>query len=174
MIDAIVGRVSKFLSLLSSFCIFILILLTAVDVSGRLLRNRPVPGIIEFAEVLLVALIWLGIAQAQRTDAHVSVTLLVSRLPRRVSLAVRAAGLTVMLVIVVWLSVLAIQQAEASVASGEYRWGLMRVPIWPARIAVALGLLALLLETVISLVKMWHEKPDARTTADPAERLTGV
>ncbi len=65
------------------FCaglLFFMMLLGTVDVMGRYLFNRPVLGTFETFEILLPAIVLLGIGYTQESRAHVRVEILISRL----------------------------------------------------------------------------------------------
>jgi TRAP-type C4-dicarboxylate transport system permease small subunit len=67
-------------------------------VADALLRkflSRPIQGTFEASELLLAAVVFAGMPYTGLTDAHVSVDLLTSRLPRRAQSAVIAANAAV-------------------------------------------------------------------------------
>lgn len=57
-----------------------------------------------------------------------------------------------MVIVVGWMVLVTADRALASFEVREFRFGLVRVPVWPARIAIAVGLAAYLLELVIRLI----------------------
>ncbi len=50
-----------------------------------------------------------------------------------------------------WMVYVTADRALASFEMREYRFGLVRVPVWPARVAIAVGLAAYFLELVFRL-----------------------
>ena len=72
------------LGVLASVLLFAMVLLTFVDVFGRgldkisfgLLQSRPVPGGFEVTEIMLAALIFLGLPLVTSDDGHVTIDLL--------------------------------------------------------------------------------------------------
>lgn len=58
--------------------------LTVVDVIGRYLFNAPLRGASELTELLLAAVIFLGLPAVALSDDHVTVDLVTGRLPPRV------------------------------------------------------------------------------------------
>ena len=58
--------------------------LTVTDVTGRYLLVRPVTGATELTELLLVAVIFVGLPAVALDDGHVTVDLLTARLPDRI------------------------------------------------------------------------------------------
>lgn len=61
---------------IAALILFIMMLLTGVDVIGRYFFNHPVPGAFELTEVLLVLLIFAGLPLVSGREEHVTITLL--------------------------------------------------------------------------------------------------
>lgn len=62
---------------------FLLMLLGTGDVIGRYLFRQPIPAAAGFSEVMLVALVYFGVAYALTVGGHVSIDSIVTRLPSR-------------------------------------------------------------------------------------------
>jgi TRAP-type C4-dicarboxylate transport system permease small subunit len=121
-------------------------ILTAVDIGARSLTGRSVPGLLETGEILLVMLVYLGLAYGQQTRAHVAVSLVTAQLSPRLAKAAVATGLTVAIFVVAWLVYATGATAIDSVIAGETRYGIAAVPVWPARVVVPIGLSLLAFE----------------------------
>lgn len=145
---------ARVLAVVAGSCIGFLMMLTVVDVARRNLTGRALPGTVEYSELLMVALVFLGLAAAQRRKEHVAVNLVTSRLPVRVSRGIRTAGLAVVIVFIVWMTWETGQEAYRSFSKNEVRIGLQAVRVWPARLAMPLGLAALLLQLVADIVDL--------------------
>lgn len=149
---------------------------TAADVTARQLTGSSIPGVVEYSEVLMVGLIFLGLAYAQRTGAHIGVDLITERMPVRVAHLVRSVGLVIAIVVVAVMGWETLEVALRSFESREFRFGLVQVPIWPARLLIPIGLGALLLELAVSLydevVALRRSTPITR--ALPAEAGLGT
>ena len=63
--------------------LFMMMLLGTVDVGGRYLFNKPILGTFEVFEILLPAIVLLGLGYTQENKAHVRMEILVSRLSSR-------------------------------------------------------------------------------------------
>lgn len=63
--------------------LFVMMMLGTVDVSGRYLFNKPILGTFEIFEILLPAIVLLGLGYTQENKAHVRMEILVSRLSSR-------------------------------------------------------------------------------------------
>lgn len=132
--------------------IIFMALATVADVARRTFEGESIAGVLELGEVMMVAITFLGLAYAEYRGAHVSMTLVVRRIPRRIAAVINAAGLLLIVVVVAWMFLVTFDRAVESYAEGEYRFGLVQVAIWPARIAIVVGLAAYLIELVFRLV----------------------
>lgn len=137
--------------LLGAICVVIIALATVADVAGREIFGSPIAGVVELCSVLLVMVVFLSFGAAQLEGAHIRVTLLTDRLPGRWQYWINVGVLilcSIFLLALVWIS---LERAVDSVSVGEQRFGLIRIPIWPARITVVVGwliwLIALLART---------------------------
>lgn len=163
-------------AVIASLAVAVLAVGMVVDVALRYLVGSGVSGMIEYAATLMVVVVFFGLAQGQRRDEHVGMSFVVDRLPRTPRHVLPIIGLVVMGVFVAWMTVETAEAAWRSYRSGEFRFGLVRVPLWPAKASVPIGLLLLLGETIRSIrlqVRAWREgpadgTPAAEGPADPA------
>lgn len=66
-----VGPLQTALGLASAGVLFCMMLVTAVDVAGRYLFNKPFPGGFEVTEILLAALIYCGLPLVSMRREHI-------------------------------------------------------------------------------------------------------
>jgi TRAP-type C4-dicarboxylate transport system permease small subunit len=151
MISALAHRVGRFLSGLSGLFIAGLVLLTLLDVTRRALVGRSIGGTIEFTEVGLVAVAFLGLIGAQLNDRMIRTPVLTNRLPSRIGHAVRSLALAGSVALLIWMIVQTTQVAIDSVHAREFREGLTHVAIWPMRIVIPVGLTGLTLALCVEL-----------------------
>ncbi|GAA2095606.1 MULTISPECIES: TRAP transporter small permease [Brevibacterium] len=155
-LDTFSRRLSRTFAVIASLTIALIMLLTVADVVRRSLTGRSIPGTTEFSEVFLVAAAFLGLAYAMRTGAHVAVDLVIERMPARAGRIIFTAGMVLALAVLVWMMFQTGNAALRSISAGEYRYGLIQVPIWPAKAVIPLALAALILECVVTLAKTWR------------------
>lgn len=151
MMERLIHRLSQISANVATFALFLIMGTATLDVVSRNLLARSVPGIIESAEVILVIGAFLGLAYAQRTRTHVSTTFIIKLMPRALARIVKAAGLAVLALYVGFAAAVSAGRAWSSFVGGEVRFGLIEIPQWPARLAIALGFGLLLLEIVRDL-----------------------
>lgn len=63
--------------------LFALMMVTVVDVAGRYFFNAPLPGGFEITELLMAAIVYVGIVPVSRREAHITIDLLDDVTPRR-------------------------------------------------------------------------------------------
>ncbi|MFC1867478.1 TRAP transporter small permease [Thermodesulfobacteriota bacterium] len=80
----IVNAMIKFLGLVSSFALGVMILIIVVNVMGRYLFKRPLTGSIELVELLSVVVVFFAVAYTQLMRVHVTVDVLTMLMPRKV------------------------------------------------------------------------------------------
>ena len=151
---------------ISAVLILFIMIVTVVDVVLRYIFKAPLKGAYEFSEIFFLSSVFLGTAYTQLCRGHVKVDLLVSRLSSKVNLILEICMLLIALPI---CGLLTWQGAEAflkSFSTGEYRWGLMKMPLWPARLMIPVGVCALCLmiigELLVNFNKLFSQKKRRR------------
>ena len=64
----------------AAFLVFVMMLITVVDVAGRYLFSAPLPGAFEFTEIALAIVIFLGLPIVCFDNGHIAVSLITDRL----------------------------------------------------------------------------------------------
>jgi TRAP-type C4-dicarboxylate transport system permease small subunit len=122
-----------------TICILILMCLTTADVVLRYVFNRPINGAYEISEILMLSAVFLGMGYTQLFHEHVNADLFVNRLSEHTKLILETALFFPALFIyglLVWRGSVGFWE---SWTSGEYRWGLIRIPLWQARLMIPMG-----------------------------------
>lgn len=132
-------RATRFLGAFGTGCILALMILTTADVVLRYILGIPLKGAFEISEMLLLSSVFLGMAYTQSLHEHINADFLVSRLSKRTNLLLETVLLLPALLIfglLAWQGTIFFMD---SLRTGEFRWGLLRIPLWPARLMVPLG-----------------------------------
>jgi TRAP-type C4-dicarboxylate transport system permease small subunit len=109
---------------------------------------------VELSELLLVSLVFFGLAAAQQQKQHFSVELLTQHLPERVQRGLELIACLLCLAIIVLIAWPSSKQAIVSYERGEAGFGIVPFPIWPARTILAAGLWLLALQFVIDAIRL--------------------
>lgn len=148
-----VNGISSVLGVLATLATILMMIAIVIDVVNRAVSGRSVPGILELSETALVAAVFLGMAYTGATNGHISVDLLTSKLPDKISRWLIAFGWVATAVILAWLLYATALRAVASTQSNEVRMGLVNWPLWPARWIIVIGLAAMLLVALTNVVR---------------------
>lgn len=160
--------VCRAFSWVSGALTLVLMLLVVAEVVMRDFFDSTLGGTLEISEVLLVFVVFTGVAYAQQVGDHVSTDLVTSRMPRQAAAIVRTTGLAIAAGVILWLAWVSLGRGLDAMAAGESRFGLRSVPVWPARLVIPLGALLLGLQTLMSASDAWRGRlpdwtdPDAR------------
>jgi TRAP-type C4-dicarboxylate transport system permease small subunit len=96
-------RLDQALGLVAAVDLFAMMLVTFIDVIGRYLLSRPLPGAFEIIQIMMAVLIFAGLPLVSAKEEHVTVDLIysfLSRGPKRLlDITVNAVGATVLGVI---------------------------------------------------------------------------
>jgi TRAP-type mannitol/chloroaromatic compound transport system permease small subunit len=133
--------------------ILTIMILTTVDVIGRYIIGSPLKGSVEISEILFLSAVYLGLSYTHLFREHVGVDLLISHFSKRTRLFLETFML---LLALLTYGVLAWRGGGAlwsSIETGEYRWGLISIPLWPARLMIPLGVSALCLKFIAEIVR---------------------
>jgi TRAP-type C4-dicarboxylate transport system permease small subunit len=154
--------------------------LGVADVVGTQVLHVPVPGPFELTESTMVVIVFGALTYAQIRRAHIRVELLYTRMGPRVQAALDVfAGLCGILFfgLLLWQ---AWMEAEYSLQIGEATDGLIRFPLYPARIVLAAGtgllVLRLALDVVLDIPRIVTGAPPEiadPSVADPADPPRG-
>jgi TRAP-type C4-dicarboxylate transport system permease small subunit len=101
-------------------------------------------------EVGTATIALLGAAHAQREQVHVRVTILVRLFPVRAAAATQVLWLAIAALMIGWVAFQTSTNALDSLQTGEARLG-GEILIWPARMAIAVSFVVLLLELLLQL-----------------------
>ena len=162
-----IDRLNIGLGALSGVLILVMVIVVSVDSIIRKAFSITIPGATEFNTLLLVILIYCGLAGAQARFAHFTVQAVTSHLPRWAARVV--FGITTLLslffvAVLTWLTTI---QAWHSFIQGEISFGIIAFPIWPSRIAIAGGLFLLSVQLVVQFVRLLLDEegslPDQNT-----------
>lgn len=166
---SVVRGLTRALGSVSGLAVLAIMALTLVDVVLRKVTGQGVRGVIEITEVTLVIAVFLALGSAQAGGVHISTSVLTSRLRVTSRRTVRVSAAAVALVTVAVMIMITTSAALNSFASGEYRFGLVRVPIWPARVAIVLGLVLFFIEYLRTVAGYLKSPEGARGDLRDAE-----
>lgn len=152
----------------SAASIVLLCVMTVVDTASRTFGSGSIALVFDVNETLIVLVAFLCLAYAALAGEHVAFTAIYDRLPERGQYLSRLIGYLLALPLIGWMAWVSFDAALTSWQTAEARMGVAQLPVWPARLAVAVGLLAFFLTLVygaLAVIRRWPEFP-LRTTLD--------
>ena len=151
-------KLEKFIRLISSAAnglgtagIFFMMAMVTVDVIMRYIFNSPINGAMEISEILLVLVVFLGLAAVQSKDEHVTVTLFISRFKNQARLILSIVMTSLALgffILMIWQSTE--NAVSAWKAGSEFQD--LEITTVPARLLVPVGVSLLCLELLVKIV----------------------
>lgn len=145
-------RFITLLNALSGYVLFFMMLLITVDVTGRYLFASPISGTLELTEFLMVFVVFFSLAYVQMRNRHIRVELLTQRFSQRTEHGV--AVLTLLLA-AVFFAFMAWESWLSALSSFRYREaseGLVQIPIYPPKFAIAFGSLMMVVQLLRNAV----------------------
>ena len=137
--------------------IFILMLLNFASVVTRY-SGVPISGVTNIGEFMLVGLVFLSLAYVQRQKQNLVVEILISRLTGKLPRVFAIISVVLSLSICTLLVWLTWEHAIASVSAGERITGAPYYPIYPAKIALAVGIFLLFLQLIADFIRVLLRK----------------
>nr|WP_067298893.1 TRAP transporter small permease [Marinobacterium profundum] len=136
---------------LAGFCLVAIMLIILAQIVGRLL-GFIVPSAEDFSGYALAGATFLGLAYTFHEGGHIRVTLLIQRCSPRMRFLQEFLVLLFALGLVSYMTWYCIYMVWESYVFEEVSYGYIPVPIWIPQIPLALGILALNLAILDSLV----------------------
>lgn len=153
----------QFCTEVAAIVIMGLMLIMVADVIGRKVFNSPLSGTTEIAEMTLVGVVYLSISHVQRNGGHIKIDLFADYLPATIRSIFDIVGLTLSFVVCGFITWGSTWLALESVRLQDFTMGVVRVPLWPGKLVVAIGFglltLRLLRDLVVAFVSACQGAP---------------
>jgi TRAP-type C4-dicarboxylate transport system permease small subunit len=152
-IDKKLAWLSSALSYVGALSLFTMMCLTTVDVVGRYLFNRPITGVFELTEYLVLILIFSFIGYTQSQKSHVAVDILLPLLPQKLRRLTDVANHLVCLALMGLITWMGVGKALELRIVGEASPNL-QIPAYPFVFYLVLGCFAMCIELIRSIVHL--------------------
>ncbi|MFC1580863.1 TRAP transporter small permease [Thermodesulfobacteriota bacterium] len=133
-----IGPLSRLMSHVSSLILFLMMILTILDVVLRKMASKSILGTVELTEFMLVILVFFALAQTETLDGHVKVDLIMSRFSKRVQSIMDMITQFVCFILSLLITWSSLDYSEKMRLSEEVTQDLL-IPIYPFIYFVALG-----------------------------------
>ncbi|MFH1491016.1 MAG: TRAP transporter small permease [Pseudomonadota bacterium] len=146
-----VNPVSRFMSHIASVVLFLMMILTILDVFLRKIFSNSITGTVEISEKMLVIVIFFALAVTEVLNGHVKVDLVMGFFSERVQAVVdfiTQLACFILMILVTWSAVI---YAEKMRLAGEVSQDLW-IPVYPFIYVVAAGCAILALTLLIKFL----------------------
>lgn len=155
-VDRGLARIERFLALLSGIAVFGLMLMAVVSVTGRQAFNRPLPGYVDWIELAMPFIAFLGIAYVQRLGGHIRMDIVIGQLKGRplwLAELLTTLCIFVLVVLLIWGTWAHFGRSFDVTAPNWSRDSTIDIglPIWPAKLVVPVALVVLALRLALQL-----------------------
>ena len=151
------GIFSSLLSYVGAAALFSMMAMTTADVAARYIFNKPIIGVFELTEYLVLILIFSFLGYTQSERAHVSVDLLLPKLPDKLVAAIDLINHLVCLALMIIILWMGIEKALELRSVGEASPNL-GIPDYPFAFFLAAGCLVMCLEYLRNIIELLVER----------------
>ncbi|WP_439515522.1 TRAP transporter large permease subunit [Oceanibaculum nanhaiense] len=148
-----IDSMSRFTGGLSAVALIAMTLIVCFEVFSRYVLNEPTYWGSDVATYLLVGMTFLGLAQAQRSDDHVQVELLLANVSENIQTFLNSFANWAGLLFVLFTGWQMICFNYQEYVNGTRDWGLLGTPQWIPELAVSLGYAAFALAILGDLLR---------------------
>jgi TRAP-type C4-dicarboxylate transport system permease small subunit len=136
-----IDRLSDAAGLISALTLFAMVGIVCYEVTSRYFFNAPTSWVIEVSAYLFVAIVFLGLAAAQKANAHIQVEILLSRLKPAQRAWIETVANWIALVFVAVTSWQMLRFTVSEYIYDTRDWGLLATPQWIPQVPVNVGYL---------------------------------
>ena len=149
-VDEAFFQVEKVLNLIAAIVIMAIMLIGTYQVFGRKLLNAPVPGYVDWIEMIMTVFAFVAISYTQRLGGHVRMEIILGQLKGRVLYFLEIFGTLCAIFIV---SVLAYYGYEHFLRAFEIGDSTIDIelPVWPSKLLVPFAFSILIIRLFIQL-----------------------
>jgi TRAP-type C4-dicarboxylate transport system permease small subunit len=155
-IDHMIATVARGLCAVGVVCVVAMMVLTTADVVARYIFNSPTMWADEMASYLLIAIVFLGLAQNLRTDGHIRIDVVTNHVPQGVK---RVLGVLAFAVAILF-SIILIAGTWTRFHNFWIRNTLsdspLMTPMWIAMVPVVIGAVVLGIASVWGFITSLH------------------
>lgn len=146
-------KINTGLVIVSGIVIMLAMLYTTGDVIGRYTLNKPLPAAYEMTLTFLIYITFWGIAYVQSRGGHMRLGFIWERSGPRGKAALDTLSEVIGLFLLVIITWQGWEWAASSWTDKEVTMGIYTVPLFPARLGLAIGCSFLCIQYVIDLTR---------------------
>lgn len=151
-IEHFIERLALAVLLIGGLGMLMSMFMGVADIAGTRLFDNPVPGARELTESTMVLIVFGALTYAQLRRAHIRVEIIYLRSGPHVQAVMDVVADICGIIFFSLLLWQAIDEARYSIQIGEATVGLIRFPLWPARVTLCAGTALMILRLLLDLV----------------------
>ncbi len=168
---ALNGRVAMWLARVAAVALAAVAAVTFCDVIGRYVFNRPFTFTVEFTELSMALIVYLGVGLTTHDRGHIVVDVVTLKLPETMravlSLATNALAFAFLVIMIWWLW----QRAAFLFSKGDTT-PIWLIPYWPVAYVMAAGSIFLLTGILLQTIESFRRvrNPQVPPASPPVAR----
>lgn len=167
-LDRVTDVLARLLMGIAVLALFLMMAQMVVDVAMRNFFRRPIEGSLEIVSVYhMVAVVFLPLALVERRHEHITVDLLVERLPALARRVIMVIGYIVCAVFFALLTYQTAKDAYEAYNIGEILMSSIYITVWPAKFLLPIGFFVMLLQVILHAWKAATDPAFAPTPEAP-------
>ena len=151
--NQMIAKVSKWLTILASIGIALLMIVNFIDIVGTKAFNKSLPGALDISEELMVFLTLLPLAFVALEKGHIRITLLEDRFIRPVRNFFHTIQYSIAAFITGFITWRAFIQFQRAYSTAQLKEGI-NIPVWPSNLTVTISFGFLTLAWLLLLAKI--------------------
>jgi C4-dicarboxylate transporter DctQ subunit len=150
-VDEAFFQVEKFLNFIAALVILGIMLIGTYQVLGRKLLSAPVPGYVDWIEMVMTIFAFAAIAYTQRLGGHVRMEIILGRMKGRLLYFFEIIGTLTAIFVVAVLAYYGYEHFLRAWEIGDSTIDI-RLPIWPSKLIIPVAFGMLLIRLFIQLI----------------------
>jgi len=145
-------RLARVCTFVGALAIAVMMLATCWDIVARWAANRPLHGVVELVEIMVLASAMLGLPETFLRDEQIRVDLVDGFLPRRPLALLKIAGLALSVVLLGTIALNVFQPMLDARRFGDLKYDL-GMPVWPLYALIIFAFAASILTCAATMLR---------------------
>ncbi|WP_066048446.1 TRAP transporter small permease [Robertmurraya korlensis] len=148
------SKVEFFLLMIAGVTVIFAMFLVTVDVIMRNFFNKPIAGVIEIMNIALIIIVSLGFSYVQGKKENIIIEIFTNRLPRFYRNIFDLLGFLIGLLVMSVITWKCGSNVLTSFTVHEHTMGLIKIPLWPSKALLAIGMAVLSIRLLLDSLLM--------------------
>jgi len=166
------AKINRYLAELCGWLLSIIAILLAVDIFSRAIM-KPLLEVTSLAVFVMMAVIYLGLANCEQVDGHVAVNIFEQKFPPKIKRINTLTRYVVELVIMGAAVFFVGKNSLQSFISKEALSGPKMLPLWPAKLSMSIGLVFFWIQILLNFLKQLGLTGGCKTDNGSSKSPTG-